>query len=410
MSKMYKTKFERLFDIPSTKYDLLFLFLSALIGFIGLSSSQPEHSRLIFLIPVFWCMASKRYIAFLTVFLYKSFASRGLIPGAAIFFSECHTLFHAICLWLLMNVGYSFPFLVFWSKNPSRKALCFLAAFLVTYVLPPISIIGAINPVIIGAASLLPPGSGFWGIGIALLLIMYCCFSRKIASVSLCVIFFSAFSPLAFAPAPADFYPINTSFGRLASGSIDFSSDFERARMVFDDLRARRIRDLEQRFIVLPETIAGRMNETGIRLWKMELDAIMRDDQVVFWGGEIPTSLTKYDNVLFMYDGNELSYSAQRIPVPYSMYRPFTNTGANLHYFADGILPLPDGRSAAILICYEGFLTWPILLSMLHNPDVIIAPSNFWWCRDTSIPISHERYVSLLGRLFGIPVVFAVNK
>ena len=180
--------------------------------------------------------------------------------------------------------------------------------------------------------------------------------------------------------------------------------------MVFSDLRRRRIRELEQRYIVLLETIAGRVNDASIRLWLRELDSIRGGSQVVFWGGEIPTSLSKYDNAIFMYDGNKLSFSAQRIPVPYSMYRPFTGTGANLHYFADGILPLPDGRTAAILICYEAFLTWPVFLSMMKKPDIIICSSNLWWCKDTSIPVTHERYVALWGRLFDIPSVFAVNK
>jgi apolipoprotein N-acyltransferase len=116
----------------------------------------------------------------------------------------------------------------------------------------------------------------------------------------------------------------------------------------------------------------------------------------------------KYDNAVIMLHDGKITTSNQRIPVLYSMYRgPFASTGANLHFMDNGILDLPDGRRAAIVICYESFLTWPYLTSMIHSPDLIISISNLWWCKDTSLPASQKRAVSLWANLFGLPVAFA---
>jgi hypothetical protein len=388
--------------------DIALLFASAVIGYLGLSSPYAGHSKLLLLIPIFWCIASRRYAAFLVFFIYNITAARGLLPGAAVFLSENYNALQAFLLWLSINIGVSLPFLLFWHTRPSMKALCFMLAFLFAYIIPPISLIGIINPAIGGIAALLP-GSGFIGISLIFIIVTICCFYRIASITFFCVIMFSSFFPVYFSLPPQDFYAIDTSYGRLGSGSFNFANDFDRAMMVFTDLRKRQIRRLEQRYILLPETVAGRSNEAAVTLWTKEIDMIRGNDQVFFWGGEIPTAPAMYDNGLFMYDGRSVSFKAQRIPVPYSMYRPFTNTGANLHYFSDGILSLPDGKKALVLICYETFLTWPLLFSMSHKPDIIIAVSNLWWCRDTSIPDSQERFVSLWGRLFNLPVVFAVN-
>jgi apolipoprotein N-acyltransferase len=161
----------------------------------------------------------------------------------------------------------------------------------------------------------------------------------------------------------------------------------------------------------MPETIAGRLNETGLALWRGEIQKLLPDKTVIF-GAELPTGDgRKYDNAAVMLHGEKISAVFQRIPVPYSMYVPFAETGANLHLFDGGIfpLPLPDGRRAAAIICYEAFLTWPYLASMFRSPDLLIVTANLWWCRDTSIPATMKSAVSLWSLTFGVPAVIAQN-
>jgi apolipoprotein N-acyltransferase len=179
--------------------------------------------------------------------------------------------------------------------------------------------------------------------------------------------------------------------------------------MVFSALRNRTGGDTE--IIVLPETIAGRLNNTGLELWKHGLEKLFGRKTAVLFGAELPTGDgRKYDNAILMLHDGEITTSRQRIPVPYSMYRgPFAESGANLHLLGDGILELPNGRKASVIVCYEAFLTWSFLVSMIHKPDLIICTANLWWCRNTSLPVTQKTVVTLWALTFGVPVVFARN-
>jgi apolipoprotein N-acyltransferase len=206
---------------------------------------------------------------------------------------------------------------------------------------------------------------------------------------------------------------VGTSFGRLGSGSFNFEQDYERAEMVFAGLR-KRIgigQTVSADIIVLPETIAGRLNRTGRELWKEEIQRLAGVETTFIFGAELPTGDgRKYDNALVMFRKDIFTVIPQRIPVPYSMYRgPFSDTGANLYFFENGILDLPDGRTATVIVCYEAFLTWPYLPSMFNKPDLIVCIANLWWCRETSLPRTMKRTVSLWALTFGVPVVFARN-
>jgi apolipoprotein N-acyltransferase len=210
---------------------------------------------------------------------------------------------------------------------------------------------------------------------------------------------------------PEGIVSIDTSFGRLGSGSFSFERDYERANMVFLELGKRIGKDAAGKIVVLPETIAGRLNDTGLELWKSGFEKLFGRETAVIFGAELPTGDgRKYDNAVLMLHDGKITASRQRIAVPYSMYRgPFANSGANLHLFDSGILGLPDGRKAAAIVCYEAFLTWPLIASMTQKPDAIICAANLWWCRDTSLPATQKTAVSLWSLLFGVSAVFAKN-
>jgi predicted amidohydrolase len=184
--------------------------------------------------------------------------------------------------------------------------------------------------------------------------------------------------------------------------------------MVFSELRKRTGKDAAANaanIVTLPETIAGRLNQTGLGLWKNGLEKLFGEKTAVIFGAELPTGDgRKYNNALLMLHDGKIAVSRQRIPVPYSMYAgPFAETGANLHLSGDGILGLPDGRTSAVIVCYEAFLTWPFLVSMYRKPDMIICAANLWWCRETSLPATQRNVVSLWANTFGIPAVFVKN-
>jgi hypothetical protein len=389
----------------------LLILASACIGYTGFIT-VPRAAALILAVPVLWTLAPDRFTAFSVILAYKLAASRGLLTGAAVFLPEDHTLAQAAMLYFLLSFGVSLPFLLFWDREPELKAIGVVTAFFLAYVLPPLSLIGVINPLM--ASGTIFRGWGFAGMITVLGIYSACAFSRKAAAVFLAVTaVFAVFPDRSWyeAPKPEGIIAIDTSFGRLGSGSFNFARDYERAGMVFSGLKERGVKDMDGKVIVLPETIAGRLNKYGVELWRGEIQKTAGDGRAVMFGAELPAGDgRKYDNALLMAYLGEITYTRQRIPVPYSMYRGlFAKTGANLHLWECGILPLPDGRKAAIIVCYEAFLTWPCIASMTQRPDMIIAIANLWWCKDTSLPRAHRTSVLLWSLLFGIPAVSARN-
>jgi hypothetical protein len=67
-------------------------------------------------------------------------------------------------------------------------------------------------------------------------------------------------------------------------------------------------------------------------------------------------------------------------------------------------------RESRLFICYEQFLTWPILTALAHQPTVIIAPANAYWARGTPLAARQRGLMAAWSRLFGVPVVSALNE
>ena len=99
----------------------------------------------------------------------------------------------------------------------------------------------------------------------------------------------------------------------------------------------------------------------------------------------------------------------QRIPVPGGMWNPLRPQGSFApNLFGPGTVEV-GGERAAILICYEQLLTWPILRSALERPTLLIAISNEAWTAATIVPSVQHTCVRAWARLFGLPVISAIN-
>ncbi|HZS70371.1 MAG TPA: hypothetical protein VFA13_00910, partial [Candidatus Acidoferrum sp.] len=83
--------------------------------------------------------------------------------------------------------------------------------------------------------------------------------------------------------------------------------------------------------------------------------------------------------------------------------------GVPLRLFGSGIAEIA-GERAAILICYEQLLVWPVLESMTEHPTAIIAIANDHWVMRTPIPRWQAAAVAAWARLFGMPCVSAMNR
>jgi hypothetical protein len=121
----------------------------------------------------------------------------------------------------------------------------------------------------------------------------------------------------------------------------------------------------------------------------------------------IPYSGGSYFNAV-MVRGADLNMFRQRIPVPIAMWNPLSGHGAPINVFGPGILSV-RGERAAVLICYEQLLVWPVVLSMTQRPTVIVAIANDYWATGTPIPRVQRSAVGTWSRLFAVPYLSAVN-
>jgi apolipoprotein N-acyltransferase len=121
----------------------------------------------------------------------------------------------------------------------------------------------------------------------------------------------------------------------------------------------------------------------------------------------------KYDNVMVPFGADGKRQNAkQRFPVPFSMFQPFSGKGANAYLSSLGDVSIIEiqGNKLGFLVCYEQFLTWPVLTLMTRKPDVIAAPSNLWWCKGTSLPGIQRAAARFWAKLFGASLVTTVNQ
>jgi hypothetical protein len=82
--------------------------------------------------------------------------------------------------------------------------------------------------------------------------------------------------------------------------------------------------------------------------------------------------------------------------------------GAHAYFFANPVVGIGPARFTP-LICYEQLIVWPVLQSMLSDPDIILAVGNGWWTAGTSIVAIQRASAIAWARLFSKPLVLSFN-
>ena len=184
--------------------------------------------------------------------------------------------------------------------------------------------------------------------------------------------------------------------------------DLEQQRLLVRAVRAEAA--IGARVVVLPESALGFWTPTMERYWRTALEG---SDVTVFAGASV-VDPAGYDNAMVSMnrDGGSPTYR-ERMPVPVSMWQPWLawmgrSGGARANFFANPIVTVAGAR-VATLICYEQLLTWPVLQSMFHEPDVIVASGNGWWTAGTSIVQIQRTSAIAWATLFNIPIIVSFN-
>ncbi|HHB93908.1 MAG TPA: hypothetical protein ENK88_02000, partial [Campylobacterales bacterium] len=181
--------------------------------------------------------------------------------------------------------------------------------------------------------------------------------------------------------------------------AIDFIGDYRRQKKLLAIANKSKYKNL-----LFHENALGNFNQNSMMIWD-RLDK----DKTILAGAYIYNGVGGYDNVLVELNNttSKIIYK-QRVPVPISMWKPWSEQGAKAYPFQNPIVKYKQSR-VGVFICYEQLLTYTYLHTMFYEPEYIIGISNLWWVEDKSIGEIQRRSLELWGGLFGKKIYYSVN-
>lgn len=354
------------------------------------------------LMPVLWASASNRWIAGLVVMAYTTAASRGLIPGIAEFFDT--NLAHGLALWLCAGLFTGLAGLLCWHRSAAVRVLL-LPVLLLALIIPPAGLVGWAHP--ITAAGWLFPGAGWFGLAATVALAMLLAWQRPLLNAAAAVIPMLVVASLLAAPVerPSGWSGHNTNFhfGVGSSAERDPMKEIRRHWSM-----QSQVADGTGPVHVLPETVGGTWNDQASAEWERFLAD--QPGQTVLMGAYEPTSGQDYNNALVEVtaEGSRIIYR-QRTPIPVGMWRPWSDASAVPQWLSQAGTVTVAGKQAAVLVCYEALLVWPVLHSIQQQPDLLLSVASTWWAPE-SIHRSQRNAMRAWSQLFNLPLVEAYNK
>jgi hypothetical protein len=355
------------------------------------------------------CKAQSRAQAYAIFASYYFGASWPLIPGARAFFGDKASILDGLLLCLIATLLLAIPAAVLFTRNPARL-LFSIPAMLILGALPPLGIIGWASPLL--SAGVLFPGTGWLGLISVLGIVALLCrfpWQTVVLAGALALIAHTLYRPPVV---PQGWQAINTAFGGAGQGDPDFLAEFQAHEQMQET-----IRQSNAQVLLFPEHVVTQWNQATEAFWKESLDASARHRHTtVLIGagfqrgrGQHAVGSNPYYNVLIARGPDTQAIYYQRIPVPIGMWKPLSDGGVPLNLLGPGGISV-EGHRAAVLMCYEQLLVWPFLSSAFEHPTVLITVANDYWAKDTPIPKIQEVSAQSLARLFGLPLLSAVNQ
>jgi Carbon-nitrogen hydrolase len=392
---------------------LILPVLAASVGWIAWSGHVLALPMAAYF-PLLWSWARTRREAAVVSMAYFLAASRGLPQGVANFY--LFNIWPGLLLWLLASLSFVIVHMVFWTDAVGwRRPLRFLAACLAMAV-PPLGIMGWAHPAT--AAGVLFAGWGWWGL-FAMAVCLAGMTTRHWCIVAIIMAGFWSWSAARWAgPRVAEGWKsVELTLGAELGRDAGLQRQKElitvvRNRIEHEDQdQGRRRNTGDKMILVLPESSLGFWTPALARLWQSELVGT----GVTVVAGAAAIKPAGYDNVLVRVShlSNDVLYR-QRMPVPGSMWQPWTRligagSGALADFFANPVVAV-EGQNVAVLMCYEQLILWPVLQSMLHDIDVVIAVGNGWWTAGTSIVDIQRASSESWARLFDKALILSFNR
>lgn len=403
-----------------------------LVG-LAVSTGYPVGIAASVLMPALALRAKSRRAACESALSYYVGALWPLMPGAQNFFGPDVWPFAAFGLWAMAALLLALPWPIVWSPN-RRQALWRAPLGLALTVIPPLGIIGWASP--LTAAGFLFPATGWCGLLLCMCLASaLAVWPRRAMIAGVCIIAVANLIHPVALTAPTGWRAINTHFGGIAHGTPNPMAEYQAA----EEIRRQALSAAS--VIVFPETVVPYWTASTDAFWQQTLAKLKASGKTVLIGARIPTS-GPAPNPIYDFSaelatlrsasppastrlpetnhwspaylngivirGTKRAMFEQWIPVPIAMWNPLLPGSAPLRLTGPGEITIA-GKRAAILICYEQLITWPVLNSMLRRPEILIGVANDYWAAGTTIPRFQRSAVQSWARLFGISYILAVN-
>lgn len=364
----------------------------------GVTASLILFSSALFFV---FLLAKERRTVFLFSLGYHAMLSRGLLESVAHYY---HSMVLGVGMWVLFTGISTALYLFFWHQHFRRRLLHF-PLLVIALTLPPVGFIYAASP--LTAAGIVFPGFGMAGIVLYLLSVEaiaaalnWCCRWYVQAVCIVVILFFAASSWEERVGSRQYVQPTVSRFLYTPAGLNQQEKEAIAKKLIVKSNR------LNARGILFYENALGNFTPRDYLLWQRGLDP----GKKVYAGAHIYDLNQKlYDNVLMRLSPEEYKVLyKQRIPMPFSMWKPFTGEGAKLHLLSNPVV-VDEGNKIGVFICYEQLLAFPVLHTMMYNPSMIFAISNLWWSRDDTFLDAQRFSMTAWASLMGVPLYYAFN-
>jgi hypothetical protein len=348
------------------------------------------------LMPSVVASQSTRLGASLAAFAYYAAASMPLVKTAKTYWPTIGA--GALLVWALAALLLALPWAAFWSRRTSAQPIG-AAAALAASALPPLCVLGWASPLV--SAGVLFPGSAWLGL-LATFALPSLLLHRPARSVAVPV-----------GVAAAVLLNLATDPTGVPTGWVGHATTFRRSLAPEPQTEFRLEEDVQSMvqasastYLVFPEGTTRIWTDATDLLWSSFLAS---RGKTVLAGASLTADTGGYDNALVIFNGQSRRAILQRIPIPGGMWNPFDpQKSFAIHIFHSGIAEVGEQRVAA-LICYEQVLVWPMLRSAVEQPTLLLAVANVAWTSNAVIREIQQSCVRAWARLFGLPIISAIN-
>jgi len=295
---------------------------------------------------------------------------------------------------------------------PVQLSIGYLPSFF-----PPLWFVGAASPLF--SAGVLFPGLGFSGLLLLVVFqgVLFAFFKTRSVRLVPVFLLLAMISGLAHRealekPVPAGWTSIDTT-GEPRPLLLRAPWEMSVAKKVLGKISSG------SRLVLLPEGIATfwtKDSSGGISLpypWSV-VDRVAREEgATVLVGSEIPqdSAMRLWDDDLVVLGDGGVRALPARQPIPVAGWNPFSKTHHEpAHWGKTGVVAI-DGPRALVSLCFEDLLIGAqVEAELFGQPEVILSADNLWFSKGTSDRGFQRVSVRSIGKLFGIPVLRAVNQ